>query len=94
VVMRNRLSHLDARNKRDVGLLLEELAKRIRFRMAPGFGERVIFRELFPQGLTLLDLRHTGPGLTLSHVAARQEVRDLLRAVGLPDAKAGMNVSA
>jgi chromosome partitioning protein len=83
IVMRNRLSHLDARNKRDVGRLLEQLAKRISFRTAPGFGERVVFRQLFPQGLTLLDLRQSGADLTMSHVAARQEVRALLAAVGL-----------
>ncbi len=88
IVMRNRLSHVDARNKRDVAALLGVLAERIRFRIAPGFGERVIFRELFPKGLTLLDLRDKSPGfrLSLSHVAARQEVRDLLRSLRLPGA--------
>jgi chromosome partitioning protein len=90
VVMRNRLSHVNARNKRDVGQLLLQLAKRIGFRLAPGFGERVIFRELFPKGLTLLDLREKGAGvrLNMSHLAARQEVRDLFRAVGLEDGEA------
>ncbi len=83
VVMRNRLAHLDARNKRDIARLLEQLAKRIGFRLAPGFGERVIFRQLFPQGLTLLDLRQSGADLTMSHLAARQEVRALLAAIGL-----------
>jgi chromosome partitioning protein len=85
VVMRNRLSSLDARNKRDIGRLLEQLAKRIGFRLAPGFSERVIFRELFPRGLTLLDLNSGkgGPSLTMSHVAARQEVRALLEAIGI-----------
>jgi chromosome partitioning protein len=85
IVMRNRLSSLDARNKRDIGRLLEELSKRIGFRLAPGFTERVIFRELFPRGLTLLDLdpRRGGPTLNMSHVAARQEVRSLLHAIGL-----------
>ncbi|MBK1667817.1 ATPase [Rhodovibrio sodomensis] len=84
IVMRNRLSHLDARNKRDVGRLLDQLAKRISFRVAPGFGERVIFRELFPKGLTLLDLRESGTGvnMTMSHMAARQEVRALLSEIG------------
>jgi chromosome partitioning protein len=85
IVMRNRLSHLDARNKQKVGQLLDQLAKRIGFRLAPGFSERVIFRELFPKGLTLLDLRETGANLSMSHLAARQEVRDLLRALGLED---------
>jgi len=90
VVMRNRLSHVNARNKRDVGQLLQQLARRIGFRLAPGFGERVIFRELFPKGLTLLDLREKGAGvrLNMSHLAARQEVRDLFRAVGLEDGEA------
>jgi chromosome partitioning protein len=92
IVMRNRLSTLDARNKRTIGRLLEELARRIGFRQAPGFSERVIFRELFPRGLTLLDLRQgeAGMSLSMSHVAARQEVRALLAAIGLPEAAAGL----
>jgi len=85
IVMRNRLSSLDARNKRDIGRLLEQLSRRIGFRLAPGFTERVIFRELFPRGLTLLDLDPGGARLALnmSHVAARQEVRALLKAIGI-----------
>ena len=84
IVMRNRLSHTSARNKRDVGTLLEGLARRIGFRLAPGFGERVIFRELFVQGLTLLDLRESGTTLSMSHVAAREEVRALLETIAIP----------
>ena len=85
VVMRNRLSHVDARNKREMGDILDRLAPRIGFRIAPGFGERVIFRELFLKGLTLLDLREAEleGGFTMSHVAARQEVRALIDAIGL-----------
>ena len=60
----------------------EDLAKRIGFRIAPGFSERVIFREMFLNGLTLLDLK--GGALSLSHVAARQEVRELLKELNLP----------
>ncbi len=88
IVMRNRLSHIDARNKREIGGLLAQLSRRIQFRLAPGFGERVIYRELFPKGLTLLDLGEDAPEIpfSLSHVAARQEVRALLQAIGLPHA--------
>lgn len=49
------------------------------------FGERVIYRELFFRGLTVLDLKGeaTGSGtLLMSHVAARQEVRNLVEAIG------------
>jgi len=87
VVMRNRLSHIDARNKRDVGALLELLAKRIGFRLVPGFGERVIFRELFVRGLTLLDSPSPTHGAAPkpSHLAAYGEIAMLLRAIGLPE---------
>ena len=86
VVMRNRLSSLAARNKRDMGTVISALAKRIGFRIAAGLSERVIYKELFLNGLTLLDLKRGsgGPSLTLSHVAARQEVRDLVAALNLP----------
>jgi chromosome partitioning protein len=85
IVMRNRLSSLAARNKRDMGAVIDALAKRIGFRTARGLSERVIYRELFLNGLTLLDLkRGSGPSMTMSHVAARQEVRDLVTALNLP----------
>lgn len=86
IVMRNRLGATEARNKRDVGTTLEALAKRIGFRMVKGFGERVIYRELFLQGLTLMDVREAGLGIhmSMSHVAARAEVRSLIGAIKLP----------
>ncbi|WP_300531763.1 division plane positioning ATPase MipZ [Maricaulis sp.] len=87
IVMRNRMSMLDARNKRRVGEGLKRLSQRIGFRLAPGFAERVVYRELFPLGLTLLDLTEDGSTIafTMSHVAARQELRDLLIVLKLPD---------
>lgn len=85
VVLRNRISMLESRNKRTVGKVMEELARRIGFRIAPGFSERVIFRELFLNGLTLLDLKQGGTiSITMSHIAARQEVRDMVKALELP----------
>ena len=86
IVMRNRLSNLDARNKRQISKIMEELTKRLGFRQAPGFSERVIFRELFLLGLTVLDVLETtkSGSLSMSHLAARQEVRDLLKALRIP----------
>jgi chromosome partitioning protein len=85
LVLRNRLGQQQMHNKRKVGTALSELARRIGFRVAPGFSECVVFRELFPRGLTLLDLRDAGgESMTLSHVAARQELRDLIAALRLP----------
>lgn len=87
VVMRNRLSATQARNKREMGKKLEDLSARIGFRLARGFGDRVIYRELFPMGLTLLDLG--GPDApvrlsTMSHVTARLEIRSLIATLRLP----------
>jgi chromosome partitioning protein len=83
-VMRNRLSTLDARNKREMERLLAELSKRIGFRPVGGLCERVIYRELFLEGLTLLDMGEgSGVEMSLSHVAARQELRRLVEALGL-----------
>jgi chromosome partitioning protein len=85
IVLRNRLAHLDARNKQAMEKLLEDLARRIGFRVVPGLGERVIYRSLFLEGLTLLDLKHGIKGfeLSMSNVAARQELRQLIDATGL-----------
>jgi chromosome partitioning protein len=83
IVLRNRLSTLEARNRKRVGTALEELSRRIGFRVAPGFSERVIYRELFPRGLTLLDMAHLGE-VSTSHVAARAELRELIAALQLP----------
>ncbi len=85
LVLRNRLGTQEMHNKRKVGSALAKLSKRIGFRVAPGFAERVIFRELFPRGLTLLDLRDIGTAqLSMSNIAARQELRDLIAALNLP----------
>lgn len=87
IVMRNRLGASEARNKRDVGTTLDALAKRIGFRTVRGFGERVIFRELYLQGLTLMDVKEAGLGIHMgmSHVAARAEVRSLIGAIRKPE---------
>ena len=90
LVLRNRLGTQQMHNKRKVGGALETLSRRIGFRVAPGFSERVIFRELFPRGLTLLDLRDVGADqLSMSHIAARQELRDLIAELRLPGVAVG-----
>jgi chromosome partitioning protein len=88
VVMRNRVASTEARNKKRLSDAISTLAQRIGFRVTKGFGERVIFRELFPMGLTMLDLPQPGlsASLSMSALAARQEVRELLRALKLPEA--------
>jgi len=84
VVLRNRLQHVDSHNLRRVGAALDELARRVGFRVIPGLGERVIYRELFPKGLTLLDLQQLGE-VGMGHITARQELREMISGLGVPD---------
>ncbi|QLC22322.1 AAA family ATPase [Parasphingopyxis sp. CP4] len=84
VVLRNRLQHIGARNMLRVADALRDLSRRVGFRVIPGLSERVIYRELFPSGLTLLDIDHF-ESVGMSHVAARQELREMVAALQLPE---------
>lgn len=84
VVLRNRVGSQHMMNKAKMERAVRLLSERIGFRVAPGFSERVIFRELFPRGLTLLDLKDIGvKKLNMSNIAARQELREMLKALNL-----------
>jgi chromosome partitioning protein len=85
VVLRNRLASTEARNRKRVDDRLMALAKRVGFRTGPGLRDRVIYRELFPFGLTVADLSSKVRPIpvALSHVAARQELRSLMHSLGL-----------
>ena len=87
VVVRNRLTQLETRNRRKLETGVEQLAAKVGFRVAAGISERVVFRELFPRGLTALDtLNHRllGGEPTLSHLSAREEIRALIASLELP----------
>jgi chromosome partitioning protein len=85
VVLRNRLASVEPRNRKRVDERVNALAKRIGFRSIAGLRDRVIYRELFPFGLTVSDLaRGVRPvQVSLAHVAARQELRTLMQELGL-----------
>ena len=84
VVIRNRLPHIHSRNRADIDQILTKLAQRIGFRLAPGLGERVVFRELFLNGLTVLDLPVVADTSKLSATqqTAGNEIGDLLDSLG------------
>ncbi len=88
IVTRNRVGAQAMHNKKKMADAVGKLSRRIGFRVSPGFSERVIFRELFPRGLTLLDLKDIGvKGLNISNVAARQELRELMENLQLPEVR-------
>ncbi len=83
VLLRNRTQYVEAHNMKRIVAALGELSQRVGFRIIPGLSERVIYRELFPAGLTMLDKQHLGR-LATSHLAARQELRELVKHLALP----------
>lgn len=87
IVVTNRLAVAEARNRRRLEEKMKKLAKRVGFRVGPGLRDRVIYRELFPFGLTVADLSNDirPVSVSLAHVAARQEMRNLMQAMGLDD---------
>ncbi|MEN8236170.1 MAG: division plane positioning ATPase MipZ [Pseudomonadota bacterium] len=94
IVLRNRLSNIHARNKEEMWETLKLLSNRLGFRLAAGFGERVIFRELFLKGLTLLDLKDLDLPLRMSHITARQELRSLMQIIDLPHLRESLDEAA
>ena len=89
VVVTNRLAVAAARNRQRLEERMEKLAKRVGFRMGPGLRDRVIYRELFPFGLTVADLSNDirPVSVSLAHVSARQELRSLMLSLGLDGGK-------
>jgi chromosome partitioning protein len=83
IVMRNRLHSLDSNNKRNIEKVIAALGERVGCKIASGFSERVIFKELFLKGLTLLDVKNkkTDIDFTTSHLAARLELIGLLESI-------------
>ena len=85
VVLRNRLAPTEARNRRRLDERIKALSRRVGFQVGPGLRDRVIYRELYPFGLTIADLSPAirPVAISLQHVAARQELRALIGALGL-----------
>ncbi|MBV8594118.1 MAG: P-loop NTPase [Caulobacteraceae bacterium] len=96
VVLRNRMSPTAPRNRRRLDERLAALARRVGFRSLTGLRDRVIYRELYPFGLTVGDLsRAVRPvEVSLAHIAARQELRVLLHELGLAGEPAGVEAAA
>lgn len=87
VIVRNRISMLASRNMHVVQNAIQKLTDRLGCRVADGISERVIFRSLFPIGMTVFDpltKEMIGTSPTMSHVSARQEYRELVETLNLP----------
>ena len=93
VMVRNRMASLSNNNARQIAVTIARLGAELRFRVADGFHDRVIFRELFPIGLTALDAIEQGAqkgALTSSQMSAREEIESLVASLQLPTRTPGL----
>jgi chromosome partitioning protein len=93
VMARNRIASLASNNAKQVAISIGRLAPDLQFRVVDGLHDRVIFRELFPIGLTALDPIEAGTdnrALTSSQQAARREIEGLVEALRLPASAPGL----
>ncbi len=79
VICGNRISNLRSRNKDLIFEKLENLSKLYGFRFTKGLKDRVIYKELFLNGLTVLDLNQPGLNsrMSMSQLAAKMELNDV-----------------
>ena len=79
VICGNKISPLRSKNKDFVFAKLENISKLYGFRFTLGLKDRVIYKELFLDGLTILDMN--SPKLhrrmSVSHLAAKMELNSL-----------------
>jgi chromosome partitioning protein len=93
VLTRNRIASLQSNNARQIAVSLGKLARELQFRATDGLHDRVIFRELFPIGLTALDPIEEASKhgvLTPSQQAARREIDALIESLHLPARRPGV----
>ncbi|MDX1483931.1 MAG: division plane positioning ATPase MipZ [Alphaproteobacteria bacterium] len=83
LVVVNRLPNVPTRVHRSVSAILRKLSQRLNFDFLPPLHERVIFRELYLKGLTVLDEDELDPvvAAAATTIAAREEVDALVDAV-------------
>ena len=79
IVVGNKAATIHSKNKNVVFNYLEDIAKLYGFRFLQGLKDRVIYKELFLEGLTVLDMSHDKlkMKMSMSHLAARREIKNL-----------------
>lgn len=94
IVIRNRLPSNPQLNQKNLDIALRKMSQKLGFRIAPGFSDRVVMKELFLHGLTLYDSKIRGFPLrmTPSILAGRQEMRNFMKALRLPQINQKLDV--
>lgn len=79
IVVGNKFSNINSKNKNLVFSYLQTMSRLYGFRFLEGLKDRTIYKELFLEGLTVLDMSHPQLKLkmSMSHLAAKQEIRSL-----------------
>ena len=83
IVMPNRTRHLPSHNQVSIASALSDLGPKAGFRLAAGLGERLVYRDLFLMGLTLLDLKYI-PEFAKAAPVAKAEIMQMIAELRLP----------
>lgn len=94
IVVRNRLESTQSSNRRQITQVLEVIRTVLDFRIANGLMERPEYREFFASGLTVLDRVSAADASTPREFLACVEVQNLIRELGLIDARESLKVEA
>lgn len=83
IVVGNKISSLNSKNKNKFFAFLEQISKLYGFRNVEGLKDRVIYKELFLEGLTVLDMGHEKLKLkmNMSHLAAKREIKHIAESI-------------
>ena len=77
IVVGNKFSNFNSKNKNIVFSYLKKVSRLYGFRFLEGMKDRTIYKELFLEGLTVLDMSHPQLKLkmSMSHLAAKREIK-------------------
>ncbi|HEY8190639.1 MAG TPA: division plane positioning ATPase MipZ [Micavibrio sp.] len=85
IVMRNRVAQGKAKSRPEIEAHLATLADRYNFTLVEGFGDRIIFRDMFIDGLAMADLAAEKLLLKAEEKAAWREVNALIDTIDPED---------
>lgn len=86
IVAKNRVRRVEKNQQTQIRTALRKLAPVAGFRVSEGLSERVVYRELFPFGLTHIDLKRI-PGLATLRAPREEEITQFMADLGLPFAQ-------
>lgn len=85
IVVRNRYLAVETKNQKKIQASLEKLSKKFGFKVLTGFGDRVVFKDLFLDGFTISDSQKMPTRNAASLIMPHLELAGLIRGLAFPE---------